>query len=199
MDTPEAIKDLINLEIYNKRRIWRPFMEKYGCQRICELGVYDGDNFELMIAHNPEVAIAVDSWIDDHMTWGTFSRNDVGHTQEELDSQYSKFKYKVADKTFVKIFRGYTFDAVKNFPEEYFDLIYIDADHSFEGCIRDIKDWYPKVKKGGFLTGDDFRDAFASRTKVKFGVIEAVKLFCKDNKLTYWELPRHGWAIIKPL
>ena len=199
MDTPEAIKDLQGLEIYNKRRVWRPFMEKYGCQRICELGVYDGDNFELMIAHDPEVAVAVDSWIDDYKTSGTLNRNDVGHTQEYLDSQYAKFKEKFSDKPFVKLFRGYTFDAAKLFSNEYFDLIYIDADHSFEGCLRDIEDWYPKMKPGGFLTGDDFRNAVASRTRVKFGVVEAVKLFCKDNKLTYYELPRYGWAIIKPL
>lgn len=193
MDIPKAITDLRNLEIRNKKRVWRPFMEKYNCQIICELGVFQGENFELMIEHEPQTAVAVDAWISDD----TISRNDLGFSQDELNNQYKDFMIRMAYKPFVKVYREYTFDAVHHFPDEYFDLVYIDADHTYEGCLKDLGDWYPKIKKGKFLIGDDYRNALAPQTGIKFGVIEAVNTFAKANSLTIYELPRWGWVIIK--
>lgn len=193
MDIPEAVNDLTNLEIKNKKRIWKPFMEKYRCQVICELGVFKGENFALMIEHQPKEAIAVDSWFADPVA----SRNDLNFSQEDLNKQYLDFVTKMVGKPFVKIYREYTFKVVTRFPNEYFDLIYIDADHTYEGCLRDLIDWYPKVKKGGFLLGDDYRQAVIPKTGVKFGVIEAINEFTLKNNLNFYELSRYGWAIIK--
>lgn len=36
------------------------------------------------------------------------------------------------------------------------DFVFIDADHSYEECLRDIKLWYPKVRRGGLVCGDDY-------------------------------------------
>lgn len=193
MDIPEPITDLINLEIPRHRRVWRPFMEKYDCKVICEIGVFKGENFDLMIEHGPQVAVAVDAWMDD----GIISHHDSGYQQEVLDQMYQDFVTRMADKPFVKICREYSAEAAKRFPDEYFDLIYIDADHTYEGCLRDIESWYPKVKKGRFLTGDDYTHRRAPGTGVKFGVVEAVNQFAKTNNLNVYELPRHGWATIK--
>lgn len=191
MDIPQPIIDLRELEIKNKRRVWKPFMEKYNCQRIAELGVFDGFNFNLMTEHSPEVAVAVDSWISD----GNAARNDCGLTQQKLDEQYDNFKKSL--KPFTKLYREYTFEAVKRFPDEYFDLIYIDADHSYEGVKKDMEDWWPKLKKGGFFTGDDYTNKRAKYTGVVFGVVEAVNEFAKKRGLTVYNLTRHGWAILK--
>jgi hypothetical protein len=191
---PQPIKDLRELEITNKRRVWKPFMEKYACQKIAEIGVFEGFNFNLMIQHNPEVAIGVDAWISD----GIPARNDSGYTQERLNEMHNKVMEMVKDKPFVKIYREYTHNAAERFPDNYFDLIYIDADHTYEGCLQDIKDWYPKVKSGGFVTGDDYTRARAKYTGVVFGVIEAVDEFFKEKNLTVYTLPRNGWAVIKP-
>jgi hypothetical protein len=35
------------------------------------------------------------------------------------------------------------------------DFVFIDADHSYEGCSSDIHHWRPKVKAGGFISGHD--------------------------------------------
>lgn len=102
----------------------------------------------------------------------------------------------MADKLFVKIYREYSFDAVKKFEDNYFDFIYIDADHTYSAYLRDIKDWYPKVKKGGVLLGDDYRVA-KLKTGVGFGVIKAVKTFTSKNNLSFFEMPRYGWGMIK--
>ncbi len=190
---PEAITDLRALEFMEERRVWEPFMRKYNCQRITEIGVLEGQNFKRMIEHNPEKAVAVDAWIND----GVVSRDDLGYPQERLNQMHNKFKMEMAEKPFVQIYREYSVYAVSHFPDEYFDLIYIDADHSYEGCLKDIEAWYPKLKKGGFFIGDDYNDYTAPVTKVVFGVVRAVTEFCKKNNLAVYDLPSHGWATIK--
>lgn len=37
-----------------------------------------------------------------------------------------------------------------------FDVIYIDGDHTYNGCQSDLKRWAPHVKQGGFLVIDDY-------------------------------------------
>ncbi len=193
MDTPQWVSDLTSVEIRRKRRVWKPFMEKYNCQKIAELGVFEGFNFNLMIEHNPEVAVGVDMWIND----GVVARNDCGYPQERLNSMHQCVLDMTKDKPFVNIMRMYTHDAVKFFPDEYFDLIYIDADHTYEGCKADIEAWYPKLRKGGFFTGDDYTRYRAKYTGVIFGVVEAVNEFGKKQGLPVYELSQHGWSMTK--
>jgi len=35
------------------------------------------------------------------------------------------------------------------------DLVFIDADHGYVGCSADIREYIPKVKSGGILSGHD--------------------------------------------
>ena len=193
MNTSEAINNLRNLKISRHRRIWKPFMEKYNCQIISEVGVFEGENFRRMIEHGPAIAVAVDLWKET----GVVSQNDSGYTQDRLDRIYNTFKSEMCEKKSVKILREDTNAAASRFPDEYFDLIYIDGDHTYEGCKRDIEAWYPKLKKNGFFTGDDYWNRTAPNTGVQFGVKKAVNEFAKKNNLTVYPLPRHGWAIIK--
>lgn len=46
--------------------------------------------------------------------------------------------------------------AAERFPELSLDLVFIDADHSFEAVRADIAAWGPKVKPGGILSGHDY-------------------------------------------
>lgn len=189
----EVLNDLHFLDSTKHFRVWEPFMKKYDCQRICEIGVRRGYNFEKMIEHGPKVAVAIDIWKRD----GNMGRNDRNFTQEQLDGQHDRFKARVADRPFAQILREYSFDAVKRFPDNYFDLVYVDADHTYEGISRDIADWYPKVKRGKFLLGDDY-SKHKTKTRVTFGVIEAVNEFARNNDLSFFVYPKAKWGIIKP-
>jgi len=189
----EIVKDMESIRKVNRHYVWENFMRKYNCQIICEIGVQRGNNFQEMIKHSPVEAVAIDSWIDD----GVIGRNDSRFPQNELDKQYTDFLETVKDKPFVKTLREYSFDAASHFEDNHFDLVYIDGDHTFEGCSKDIEVWYPKVKAGGFLMGDDYR-IYGGRTPgVTFGVIEAVQEYSRKNKLKFYLLPNYGWAYIK--
>ncbi len=47
------------------------------------------------------------------------------------------------------------------------DFVFIDADHSYEGCKADIEAWLPRVRPGGICAGHDYCNFFP-------GVMQAV-------------------------
>jgi len=181
-------KDIKKIRIENSTS-WEPFMKKYKCDKICELGIFRGDNFMQMIAHKPSLAVAIDSWKDN----GVHPRPTDDYTQEEFDEQYSYFKNRVKNKSFVQIVKDTTLNASKMFSDNYFDLVFVDADHSFEGCFSDLHAWYPKVKPGKFLMGHDF----AHRLRNTFGVFNAVNKFTTEMGLKIYRFGMSNWAVIK--
>eukprot|EP00931_Biecheleriopsis_adriatica_P088925 TRINITY_DN63147_c0_g1_i1.p1 TRINITY_DN63147_c0_g1~~TRINITY_DN63147_c0_g1_i1.p1 ORF type:complete len:428 (-),score=88.71 TRINITY_DN63147_c0_g1_i1:40-1296(-) len=47
------------------------------------------------------------------------------------------------------------------------DLVWVDAFHTYENTAQDLRDWLPKLRKGGFIAGHDYSAAFP-------GVVDAV-------------------------
>ena len=173
------------------------FMTYFHCDYICEVGVQAGANFKKMTAHNPKLAVVVDCWKDDSV----ISRNTSHYSQKDLDLQYEILKKEMADKPSVKICRGYSFEVVNQFPDNYFDLVYMDADHTYPGISRDLADWYPKVKSGRFLCGHDYRNKpqMVGPVQIQFEVQKALNEFiAKNNLSTLFFLPPNGWGLIKP-
>ena len=54
-----------------------------------------------------------------------------------------------------EIIKDYTTEAAKDVADESLDFVFIDADHSYMGVMRDVGAWAPKVKKGGMIIGHD--------------------------------------------
>jgi hypothetical protein len=70
-------------------------------------------------------------------------------------------------------------EAAKQVPDHSLDFVFIDADHSYEGCRDDITAWLPKLKPGGWLCGHDYdRPAYPLE-----GVKRAVDEFAAHNHL----------------
>lgn len=70
------------------------------------------------------------------------------------------------------------------------DVIYIDASHEYDAVLADLTAYWPLLKSGGVLMGDDY-DQFWS------GVQRAVDDFCERNNVTK-ELSGVVWTIKKP-
>lgn len=62
------------------------------------------------------------------------------------------------------------------------DVIFIDGDHTYEGCKADIDVWYPHMAKGGVML---FHDCDASSP----GVEQAVAEFAIENGLEVFYSP----------
>lgn len=47
-------------------------------------------------------------------------------------------------------------EATADIPDGSLDFVFIDGDHSYNGCSRDIEAYLPKLKSGGLLSGHDY-------------------------------------------
>lgn len=59
-------------------------------------------------------------------------------------------------KNIVKILHGTSEQLIKNLPRLYYDLIYLDADHTYRSVWNDTVLLWPALKPGGFLVLDDY-------------------------------------------
>src|SRR5437867_2267810 len=70
--------------------------------------------------------------------------------------------------------RRWAHEQLAAFPDGYFDWVYVDADHSYEGTMRDALAAAAKIKPGGFLVFNDFAhiDPFLGRYGVHRAVVD---------------------------
>jgi len=91
------------------------------------------------------------------------------------DNVYNSVVEKFKNHPEVKVHRmtsGQWFEANKDLK---LDWIYIDGDHSYEGCLFDLENALPMMKKGGYILGDDYYWPGAKWGKK--GVTEALDTF----------------------
>lgn len=67
--------------------------------------------------------------------------------------------------------KGKSDNLLSKFDDGYFDIIYIDGDHSYDGVKKDLEVSWLKIKNNGYITGHDYTPTFQ-------GVIDAVDEFC---------------------
>lgn len=86
----------------------------------------------------------------------------------------------------VKIHAGDSSTNMGKVPDGYFDVIYIDGDHAYEGVRRDIAASVPKLKPEGVLVFNDYC-VWSPTSMTHCGVARAVHEFVCDNpwKLRY--------------
>jgi hypothetical protein len=92
----------------------------------------------------------------------------------------------------VNIIKAYSEEFADLFPDNSFDFIYIDANHSYEAVKFDINKWYPKLRIEGLFAGHDYVDIYENK-KQKFGVKQAVDEFGKENDLKIHHTKEKVW------
>ena len=139
---------------------------------IAELGVFKGEfSEEILKRTNPSRLCLVDIW-EGSMTSG----NKDGYNIVQIDNMelvYNEIKEKYKDTTEVEVIRSSSVEYLNNCENDTFDMIYVDADHSYQGVTNDLKIAYHKLKDGGFLMGHDYVGSF-------YEVVTAVNDFCRN-------------------
>lgn len=125
-----------------------------GFKRIAEIGVYNAEFSQVLWRNIPDIELYL---VDPYIKYDDISITD---TQEIHDTRYAMVKQLVQQARSrgksVKLLRSTSVDALKQIPDNYLDLVYIDADHSYESVKQDVEGWYKKVKPGRILAGHDF-------------------------------------------
>jgi predicted O-methyltransferase YrrM len=163
-------RHLRRLQVLPTRIEMLEYLPKGGI--VAEIGVDKGDfSAEILRVAKPSKLHLVDVWSSKRYHEGL---------QKVVEA---KFASEIASGT-VEINKGLSTEAVTQFPDDYFDWIYIDTDHMYATTRDELALYAPKVKPGGIIAGHDFIIGnWASL--VRYGVQEAVYEFCCRND---WEL-----------
>lgn len=128
---------------------------------ICEIGVYKGRMTSLwnVILINHDIFY---SYIGiDHFSGST----EHDHTINYYDITKENLK---PIEDYIYIINNDSINESRNWDDNYFDIIYIDGNHDYYSVANDLKVWFPKLKAGGYICGDDLTTGWP-------GVIEAVE------------------------
>lgn len=147
----------------SKRRRWDTVIDRIPRDTVfvgAEIGVWMGRTAAAVLAARPRLVWhMVDAW-----------------TKPEPDSAYAKSPDQIAkndqryfDDCYVKavratkrwrarapIWRDWSCEVAMRFEDRSLDGVFIDAEHTYEGVLRDIRFWLPTVKPGGWIGGHDY-------------------------------------------
>lgn len=120
-----------------------------------EVGTWEGDfSYELLKQTDCKKVYCVDPY--KHFEDSSYPDGMNMLTQEQFDSKYDTVCKRFSQfGNRVEFIRKLSNDATIQFEDESLDFVYIDGNHDCKAVLLDILSWYPKVKKGGFLCGDD--------------------------------------------
>ena len=124
-----------------------------------EIGVAFGGHIE-QILNNTKInkIYAIDSYKLSETTTDNFQKKDQSYfNQDDYDELYIFTKNRL-DKpgNDILFIREDSKDSLKYVDDESVDIIFIDAEHSYDGVKMDIKNWIKKIKKNGIISGHDY-------------------------------------------
>jgi hypothetical protein len=143
-----------------------------------EIGVAEGffSSDILRWPVNIERLYCVDAWSQIAIGEGDGRAPQVWHDHNYQEAMARLEPYK--DR--VTVLKGMSAKMAQHVPDGSLGLLYLDADHSFDGVTADLNAWFPKVCKGGIVAGHDYltfagvrraADAFAKKHNMELHVI----------------------------
>ena len=159
-----------------------------------EIGVHKGDfSARILDIVNPKKLYLIDPWLC--FDEDTYDNSWYGKTtaQKELDNRYESVKNKFSTNNNVSILRKLSYNAANDIPDNSLDFVYIDGDHTFKGVCADFDAFYPKVKKGGYICGDDY----TNKSWWGSGVIDAVEHNLNTKAIKLHSIIKSQYCCIK--
>lgn len=176
------------------------YEEKKVLGKGAEIGVHLGYNAFMILKNYSGHLHLVDPWETLPETEYHDGTNNRDRTKDynECISRLSNFSERIS------IYKEKSLEACKKIEDESLDFVYIDANHSYDYVKADLEAWYPKVRKGGVVSGDDFvQEDYSNQSLLKpngkdivigdygsFGVNPALQDFCSKKGIDF----KHGYS-----
>lgn len=145
-----------------------------------ELGVAGGE-YSAALLSNPAVTrlYSIDRWADHHD-----------------EAEFVRAVERLRQFGHRSVIQRSTFaEAVKVFPDGYFDFVYIDGyAHEGQKWGMTLEDWWPKLRPGGVFAGHDYAIEYQTN-------MDVVDRFCREHALQIAitaDDPLPSWATLKP-
>ena len=137
--------------------------ETIGAKTMAEIGVAYGYHAESILSALKNMTYyGIDPYLVGYDPKDIFVR-DVGRLFNEAGPQRAMDRLHAAVKQNLrayghraKLHRKTSIEAAQSFADGFFDLIFIDGDHTYDAVKADLAAWWPKLKIGGIFCGDDY-------------------------------------------
>lgn len=121
---------------------------------VVELGVYRGEFSQVLLEGMSELGTLhlVDVW----RRLPGFPGQD---TAEQHRANFAEMLRRLEEWLWrgkAKVQVGWTVEVAALFAPRSVDAVYVDAGHSYSEVLADLHAWWPKVKDGGVMCGDDY-------------------------------------------
>lgn len=149
------------------------------------LGGGSTKHFAQLLQNKNGSLYAVDTWLGS-------SSQQLGnvHYQPQLHCAYDQFLSNMIHWGFQHIvipFRMTSLEASEYLKSLKSDLVYIDAEHTTEAVLQDLKAWYPFVCESGILCGDDWTWPTVREAVEQFACDEGLLI---ENSYNFWRLKK---------
>ncbi len=184
----KVIEQIDHEEPYHS--LFADLINRLGLSIGCEVGILTGAHCKYLLEHTKvDKLYGIDPFID---------YQDPATTplpQKYFDILYwrVKLQFSLFGSRF-ELLRDTSLNAVDHFKERELDFVFIDANHNYGYVIADLRAWYPKIRGGGIIAGDDYATVWP-------GVPQAINQFCAENnlKVNVHPLQPRFWWIEKPI
>eukprot|EP00747_Dinoflagellata_sp_TGD_P171353 gnl/TRDRNA2_/TRDRNA2_205239_c0_seq1.p1 gnl/TRDRNA2_/TRDRNA2_205239_c0~~gnl/TRDRNA2_/TRDRNA2_205239_c0_seq1.p1 ORF type:complete len:352 (-),score=31.58 gnl/TRDRNA2_/TRDRNA2_205239_c0_seq1:36-1091(-) len=123
-----------------------------------EIGVHKGQTSVRLLRTLPSLQLVL---VDPYSSYSTTIMHKCS-TSKETPAEIQK-EMRLGIQPFIERTNLYIAESVTtaaHIPDGSLDLVFIDANHSREALRADILAWTPKVRSGGFITGDDWNHRY---------------------------------------
>ena len=156
------------------------FLKDFRTEKILEIGSFRGGTTMLwaqMVAPYNGMVYTVD--LEFELGGFIFADGSYYRRQVYNDSPYEKFVTEIAGNS-------HALEVIEKVKKQagMVDLLFIDGDHSYEGVKRDFENYFPLVKKGGYVVFHDITDTIVHRSQ---GVFVSQLWNGIKNKYESWE------------
>ena len=150
--------------------------------KILEIGVFKGNFSDFLFKQMLPTELHLIDLFEGVMCSGNADGNNTVNLDLNTSHKLLTERYKDSSTVFIK--KGKSCDVFNEYPDEYFDIIYIDGDHSYEGVMKDLEYSLQKINSNGYICGHDYEvNKFKTDFTYDFGVKQAVDEFCVKYNL----------------
>eukprot|EP00040_Diaphanoeca_grandis_P038783 m.257332 g.257332 ORF g.257332 m.257332 type:complete len:269 (+) comp35183_c0_seq1:88-894(+) len=149
----------------------------------CEIGVWKGEFTEVLVdICKPSTLHLIDPWRHFGEYKDAWFGGQCEDGQKSMDAIFESVRAKFPKEEAsgkVVFHRGMSEEVDSEIPDGSLDWVYVDGNHMYEFVKKDLELYYPKVRKGGIIFGDDYMLGVGWWGD---GVVEAVDEFVENNK-----------------
>jgi len=165
------------IHIFDTRKEMLKFYSKQLVSPIiAEIGIFKGDFLQFLYENCDASKINAIDLFQGITQSGNEDGNFVIHY--DMNKSYNELKEKYKD-TIVTLHKSDSSTFLNTLNDNYYDIIYIDGDHSYNGVKKDLIASYNKIKNNGYIMGHDYEmNMKKANHHYDFGTKQAVDEFC---------------------